>query len=556
MKKRYKILISLAILIVLLIFAFRYRVSIKQPTISDTSILKEQRIKLKDNFYLLDDSWLKKNKYGLWELYVSGNAFELGAKNGILTKELADYQEEAFVESLREMIPSDFYINFLKYFIAWFNRDIDKYIPLEYQKEIYGVSLSASPKYNFVAPNYQRILNYHAAHDIGHVIQNMNMVACTAFGVKNNRSSDSTIVIGRNMDFYVGDKFAENKIVAFYKPDKGYPFAYITWAGMIGVISGMNNQGLTITLNSAKSDIPTSAKMPVSILAREILQYASTIQEAFEIAKKHQTFVAEAFLVSSAKDNDFAIIEKSTDTTVLFHQDKNEIILTNHFQDKAFDNRKLTIENKKETETVYRWNRVNTLLNQKEKQDVKSIVKILRNQKGKNNEDIGMGNEMAINQLIAHHSVVFKPKQLQMWISVGPYQLGKYIAYDLNKIFSDSLDYKKEIFTETLSIPADSFLYSKAYKNFVEYKKITKLFNKVLKNNVSVNIPEEDIKQYIKLNPNYYYPYFIIGKYYKNMGNAKKAMEYYNASLTKKIAKKAERDLIKSKIDEINSDND
>jgi predicted choloylglycine hydrolase len=552
MKKRYKALLIIAGLFIVLTAYFRIRVSIDAPVINEKARFNDgDRIKAGNDFYLPGDSWLKKNEYGLWELYVTGDAFELGVKNGILTKELAQYQEEAFVESLRELIPSDFYLRFLKYFVAWFDRDIDKYIPEEYLKEIYGISLSASTEYSFIAPEYQRILNYHAAHDIGHTVNNLGIVACTAFGVKNDRSADSLLLIGRNMDFFISDKFAENKIIAFYKPDSGYKFTFITWGGLIGVITGMNDQGLTVTLNAARSEIPTSAKTPVSIIARKILQYASTIEEAEEIASGFDSFVAESFLISSARENDFAIIEKSIDTTVLYHPGGNELILTNHFQSNAFKNRKLTIENKKETATLYRWKRTKQLLDRKKVHDVNSFVNILRDRRGLDDENIGNGNELAINQLIAHHSVVFKPEKLQMWVSVGPYQLGEYIVYDLNKVFSASPDTAGIIYDSDLTVPADTFLYSQEYKDFKEYKQMTARIKKALKDDNDNFINEKLIEKYGKLNPDYFYSSYIIGECYKKLGNKSLAEEYYKKALAMEIPNEPERNMIREKLIEL-----
>jgi len=357
---RNTFLLIMAFLLVLLVY-FYFAIQISEPTIDKGLIKQGDLKKMNDTCYTYQDAWLRKNRFGLWEMYISGNPEELGIKNGILAQTLIRKQEEAFIKQIKRMIPSDSYLKFLKYITSYMNRDLPDYIPKDYLSEIKAVSLFASDDFNFIGDNYKRQLNYHAAHDIGHAMQNLHLVECTAFGVWGHRSADSALLIGRNFDFYVGDEFAENKIVLFVKPDKGYSFASITWGGMIGVVSGMNTQGLSITLNSAKGDIPLTAKTPVSIIAREILQYASNIEEAYRIAKKHPSFVAESFMVASAMDDRVAIIEKTPDTTILYTPDKQRIVQTNHFQSEALLHTAINEENMDENVTTYRFRRVEEL---------------------------------------------------------------------------------------------------------------------------------------------------------------------------------------------------
>lgn len=160
-------------------------------------------------------------------------------------------------------------------------------VPEEYQTEIYGVSQYTSHDFDNIAPQYQRSLYLHAAHDIGHALQDLALVGCSSFAA-GEKSEDANLILGRNFDFYVNDAFAENKIIAFVNPEEGNQFMMVTWPGMIGAVSGMNIQGLTVTINAGKSKIPMSAKTPISILTREILQHASTIDEAIAIAKKEK----------------------------------------------------------------------------------------------------------------------------------------------------------------------------------------------------------------------------------------------------------------------------
>src|SRR5690606_8524443 len=122
------------------------------------------------------------------------------------------------------------------------------------------------------------------AYEIGHAMQDLMLVGCSSAAVHNSFSSDGSLWIARNFDFYVSDAFAENKIIAFIEPDQGYNYVSVTWPGMLGVVSGMNEKGLTVTINAGKSSIPLKAKQPGSLVVKEILQYASNIPEAQKIA--------------------------------------------------------------------------------------------------------------------------------------------------------------------------------------------------------------------------------------------------------------------------------
>lgn len=200
-------------------------------------------------------NYLRQSNSGLWELKVSGDAFQRGEAIGKLSSDLLYYQEKVFVDQIREIVPSDNYLKFLRFFIVLFNRNLGKNVPEEFRDEIYGISLSCTHEYDFIGTPYERQLNYHSAHDLGHAMQDYMLVGCSSFATWGENSADSSLIIGRNFDFYMGDKFAHNKLVSFYQLEQSYKFASVGWPGMIGVLSGMNETGLTVTINAAKSDI-------------------------------------------------------------------------------------------------------------------------------------------------------------------------------------------------------------------------------------------------------------------------------------------------------------
>ena len=522
------------------------------PNISKYEINIPERQKINDSTFALGDNFLTKNKQGHWELFVDGNPLELGLKTGSLTQELFNRQEEIFVKKIDELVPSEGWQNFLRKFLAWFNRKMYLNIDEQYKAEIYGISQYASEDLNHIAEAYPRVMYFHGAHDIGHALQDLALVGCSSFAAWGEQTEDGQLIIGRNFDFYVGEEFSKNKIIAFVKPDKGHNFMSVTWGGFIGVLSGMNDQGLTVTINAGKSDFPLVAKTPISLVTREILQYASNIDEAIAIAKKREVFVSESIFIGSAKDKKAALIEVSPNNFGVYEvlNSANHLICSNHFQSAAYADDKKNQKHILESHSQYRFERMEELLEEKPKVNPKIAVEILRDKKGLDEKDIGYGNEKALNQLLAHHGIVFKPEELLVWVSSNPYQLGEFVAYDLKGIFSEG---EKSAGTSmsksSLNIEKDPFLHSEAYLDYERYRELKDMINSAISKETPLG--REVLGEFEESNPEFWEVHYLIALYNYNRGYDTVALKAFEKAASKEITTVPDREKVERYIRKI-----
>ncbi|TNF29000.1 MAG: hypothetical protein EP314_03230 [Bacteroidetes bacterium] len=163
-----------------------------------------------------------------------------------------------------------------------------------------------------------------------------------------------------------------------------------------------------------------------------------------------------------------------------------------------------------------------------------------------------MGNPKAINQLLAHHGVVFQPEKRLMWVSTNPFQLGEFLCYDLNEVFSEKEEGKQVegAFVDSLTIPEDDFLNSKDFQKFLRYKELkNRLFDNVaLGKDIEWN--DELEQEFIKSNPESYITYLMLGDYYLEQGECAKAKTFYETGLSKEVASKQEREKIEHNLKE------
>ena len=502
---------------------------------------------LRDSLYSFGDNYLIRNKQGIWELYLSGNPLQLGLNSGALTQRLYHRQDSLLFTKLKDFVPSERKQRFLYKFLKWFNRDIDKNILPIYRAELYGQSRYADSLFDYIAPKYERSLYLHSAHDIGHALQDLMLVGCSSLAAWGRHTDGGKLLIGRNFDFYLSDDFATEKIVRFVRPSEGYPFMSYAWGGMIGVMSGMNTEGLTVTINAGKSNIPLKARTPISLLCREILQFATTTGEAIAIAKKRKVFVSEAIMVGSAKEGKAILIEVSPKKFGVYEVDNGLLLCANHFQSTPYLKDKKNCKQIAQTHTAYRYKKMQELVSENDRLTPKGIAAILRNTEGLEGRALGYGNEKSLNQLLAHHSVIFSPEERIAWVSTAPYQLGEFVAYDLKEIFKGETYAPHTVYPQTNeNIPADPFLYTQAYKDYEAYRHLEQQLSQQLREKTTIQI--SDYLPLTFLNPDYWKGYYLLGEAYWANGQYEEAKEQYKIALTKEIPYAVEKERIEKRL--------
>jgi hypothetical protein len=209
------------------------------------------------------------------------------------------------------------------------------------------------------------------------------------------------------------------------------------------------------------------------------------------------------------------------------------------------------MKNKTESTSLSRYERMSNLLTDARQINVSKAAAILRDRKGPYEKGIGEGNEQAINQLTAHHSVIFKPEEMLAWVSTNPWQLGEFVCYRFDSAFakSASMETANEIYEKSMNIAADTFLYSKKYFDFLAFRIIKKYVQYATKH-TDHKASEVQLLSLVYTNPDYYYAYALTGEYYLAHGNKREAKKYFTIALLKEPSSLGERNKIEKQLRE------
>ncbi len=134
-----------------------------------------------------------------------------------------------------------------------------------------------------------------------------SFMGCSTLVLDKTRTADGKVLFGRLFDWVPSKGLPERAVVLIVKPKGKRAFASVTLAPITGVISGMNDAGLCVTLNeialkSAKDKSKFDWQgVPTLLAFRRVLEECETVAEAEKLIRSMKRTTTACMTVADTK---------------------------------------------------------------------------------------------------------------------------------------------------------------------------------------------------------------------------------------------------------------
>lgn len=329
-------------------------------------------------------------------------------------------------------------------------RDIDRGMTDERRREVAAQALGFSPDpYDDILPTYHRFVFLQSLYDISLSFEHSPLLGCSSFALGDGAFADGHVVLARNFDFEAGPVFDLGKTVFLVREDGRIPYASVAWPGLVGVVSGMNAEGVAVVVHGGRAREPRTVGEPVVQSLRDVLGRAKTTTEALALLESKPPMVSHLVFVVD-ETGDLAVAERAPGEPMFVRRGRGKLALTNHFEGPlATDQANRRIE--AVTSTWPRRRRLDELLaNLSPGASVERVVSILRDKKAVGGGDLPLGARTTLDALIATHSVVMDVTAKSLWVSEGPHLVGRYVRFDLARLLDPRYEPEQDETVEAL----------------------------------------------------------------------------------------------------------
>ena len=109
---------------------------------------------------------------------------------------------------------------------------------------------------------------------------------------------------GRNFDWITNAGLEDTAVLALYEPDGLKPFASVGYAGMIGTLSGMNMDGISISQIGAITEDGSLRGLPLELVLRRLLEECGSLEDAGTLLRSIKHTVGYNYVVADGDAHD------------------------------------------------------------------------------------------------------------------------------------------------------------------------------------------------------------------------------------------------------------
>jgi isopenicillin-N N-acyltransferase like protein len=403
---------------------------------------------------------------GVREVYLEGTPEQIGTEHVRLNYDLMVDIERALWGDFSRYVPFGPARTVMMDVSRVRYRHVDQGFPEARRLEVAAEAHAFSPDpFAGKLPTFQRMVFLHSLYDIALGFEHSPLIGCSTFMLGPEATVNGHTFLARAFDFEAGDVFDRSKAVFFVRGAGVIPFASVAWPGLVGVMSGMNAEGVAVVVHGGRAREPRTIGEPVVFMLRDVLERARDTREAVAILRAQSVMVSHIVIVADAAGH-FAVVERAPGAEAFVRDtfaDPDRVGVTNHFEGPLADDPK-NVAIRTGTTSVARRQRLDELLAGvgPHEGDARRAVEMLRDHRCAGGTSCEVGDRRTIDALIATHGLVADTTDRVLWVSAGPHLSGHFTRFDLRAIFAE--DHAPETDVTAALIPDDPILHDNRYE--------------------------------------------------------------------------------------------
>ena len=125
---------------------------------------------------------------------------------------------------------------------------------------------------------------------------------CSGFALMGDATKNGRIFHGRILDYLKGIGLEQNATIIVHQPDQGHAWVNVGYAGFVGTVTAMNEKQISIGEMGGRGEGNWDGK-PMAQLLREVMEKASTLEEAVKILQRAPRTCEYYYVVADGKSH-------------------------------------------------------------------------------------------------------------------------------------------------------------------------------------------------------------------------------------------------------------